>query len=1152
MRVTRGLPRVASVLVISALGACGSDEPSTAGGGTPAEATHAGDDATAIAPAGAVASCAGSATDEVAAERMAKACGRRVEVEAGRTEYNEVYVEPSGLRTIETAIAPQRARRRDGAWGPIDTALQRVGDVLVPVATAADVRFSAGGAGPFVTLIRDGHSFALSWPAPLPAPTVSGDSATYADVLPDVDLVVRATATGFAHLLVVKTARAAANPGVRRASYRISGDATLKETPGGGLIAEAAGVRIASADPPIMWDTAGTDRARPLVQLAGVSEGGGEPVTSARVASAIARGHLELTPDLAMLTDPGARFPLVIDPLFVAGQNQWAYATADNQNGPTTDGSIQPGDPSPAATCLRVGLDPASSRYRSFMRFSIASVTHTQILTAKIAGKVDHTWLCGSNRPTYFYRTASIGTTPRQAWPGPALQLLLGHNNVHANEAACGEPNMPFEVSTDALIDDLQASADAGTASYFVGISAAENTAGLNETNQERWMRYFLADFKLHITYNTRPATPDNLTVDGKACASGASRPFVKTTAPTLRAHVSDPDGDALNVSFTWARWNGTAFVDEPGAGTQRSVPSGGTALFTAAGNVDGGIYTFRAQSDDAASHTPSLASAVTGMPGGCEWQVDMTPPDVPTVTSDIYQEGSAGCPAAGCGAVGRTGRFTLSSSPDTQAFLWGLSDPPATPAAPDAPGGSVAIDWTPSAPGPHTLFVRAIDRAGNESNRSYSFTVAADSTAVARWRLDDAPGATQLTDDTGNPNPLTLGAGTLGAAGRIVPGPDGAPRTAMQVDGAGDGATAGPVLADTSQSFSVAAWVNLRDGSVTRRVFSQGGTSPAFHLEYSKGTGVWKLTAPSADGTKFPGAIAASPPRLGTWTHLTGTYDATAHEMRLYVNGALDGVATGITVRNVSGGAILGHNWSGALAEVQLWNRALSAAEVFALSDPVAVGNVGEWHMDEIGPGPAFDASDLAHDLTFFGGAFVPASGAGQTGTGLRLDGIDDYAAPDAQVLHTDQSFTVSVWARPTTTAVDQTLLSQQSSGSHAGFALGFGRDSGGVWKLGIHASATDTVNLTSATAPATGATSAYHHLIGVLDAQKLELRLYVDGALVATAPMNAAWRPWDATGPLLIGRHHDATAGTEFTRGDVDEVRVYQGVVVDVSRIP
>jgi len=72
------------------------------------------------------------------------------------------------------------------------------------------------------------------------------------------------------------------------------------------------------------------------------------------------------------------------------------------------------------------------------------------------------------------------------------------------------------------------------------------------------------------------------------------------------------------------------------------------------------------------------------------------------------------------------------------------------------------------------------------------------------------------------------------------------------------------------------------------------------------------------------------------------------------------------------------------------------------------------------------------------------------------------------------------------------------------------------------------------------------------VFDAQQLELRLYVDGVLAATAPMNPAWQPWDATGPLLLGRQHDATAGTEFTQGDLDEVRVYQGVVIDAGRIP
>jgi hypothetical protein len=249
-----------------------------------------------------------------------------------------------------------------------------------------------------------------------------------------------------------------------------------------------------------------------------------------------------------------------------------------------------------------------------------------------------------------------------------------------------------------------------------------------------------------------------------------------------------------------------------------------------------------------------------------------------------------------------------------------------------------------------------------------------------------------------------------------------------------------------------------------------------------------------------------------------------------------------------------IGSGWAGSLAEVQVWNRVLSSAEVFDLSDPVKVGEVAVWHMDEVGPGPAFDSSALAHDLTFFNGANIPPSGAGQTGTGLRLDGIDDYAAPDGQVLHTDQSFTVSVWTRPNTTATDQVFVAQESTspGTVGGFALKFGIDTGGQWKLRMYASATDSdsAHATFATAPATNVTTAFHHLVGVFDAQKLEIRLYVDGALKTTTPMNAAWHAWDAGGRLVIGRHQP-TSGLEQTSGDVDEVRVYQGVVTDVTRI-
>jgi hypothetical protein len=843
----------------------------------------------------------------------------------------------------------------------------------------------------------------------------------------------------------------------------------------------------------------------------------------------------------------------VIDPPWVVGQAQWAYASADNQNGPTTDSKIASGDPSPAAAELRVGNDPDSShQYRSFMRFPITGIAGSQILGAKIAGRVDHTWKCGANRPTSFFRTAGIAATPRQAWPGPALQLLLGVANVHANEASCNEPNVSFEVSSAALVNDVQASANAHAASYFVGISAGDNTAGANETAGDRFARFFLANFSLQITFNRKPTTPDNLTVDGKPCAPAASRPFIKTTTPTLRVHVADPDNDSLNVFYAWSLWNGSAYVDQ-GGGSQSNVPNGGTAVFPITGTVDGGIYAFRAQTNDGASHSPSLVSDVTGS-GNCEWQVDVSPPAVPTVTADIYKEGPSGCPGGACGSVGQTGRFTLSSSPDTQSFLWGFSDPPTNPVSPATLGGSVDVMWTPPSSGPQTLFVRAVDRAGNESNRSYQFVVGAQSTAVARWLLDEATG-TAPSDNTGHGNALTLVTGRLGAPGRLVPGLDGQSRSAMQIDGAGDGAvTAGPVLANTAGSFSVAAWVKITDVRATHYIIAQADNPPTFMLEHSLGDGIWKLSAPAADGSVPGPGSETTPPRVGTWTHLAGTYDPMAHEMRLYINGVLEATEGGITVRSGSGVLRIGSaGFSGSIAEVQVWNRVISAAEVFALVDPIAVGKVGDWHMDEVGPGPAFDASPMAHDLTFFHGASIPAAGAGHLGTGLRLDGVDDFAATSTQVLHTDQSFTASVWTHPASSTVAQSFVSQDSTGAAGGFSLGYAPDSGGLWKLRMHASPSDTTDAhaTLATTASGDATTAFHHLVGVFDAQKREIRLYVDGALKTTTAMNAAWQPWDATGPLAIGRNQQGPL-VELTRGDLDEVHVYQGVVTDVTRIP
>jgi concanavalin A-like lectin/glucanase superfamily protein len=74
----------------------------------------------------------------------------------------------------------------------------------------------------------------------------------------------------------------------------------------------------------------------------------------------------------------------------------------------------------------------------------------------------------------------------------------------------------------------------------------------------------------------------------------------------------------------------------------------------------------------------------------------------------------------------------------------------------------------------------------------------------------------------------------------------------------------------------------------------------------------------------------------LNTWSHLAMTYNGSS--MRLYVNGALvatraqTGNATVSTgVLRIGGNGVWGEYFTGAIDEVRIYNRALSAAEIQA-----------------------------------------------------------------------------------------------------------------------------------------------------------------------------------------------------------------------------
>jgi len=111
--------------------------------------------------------------------------------------------------------------------------------------------------------------------------------------------------------------------------------------------------------------------------------------------------------------------------------------------------------------------------------------------------------------------------------------------------------------------------------------------------------------------------------------------------------------------------------------------------------------------------------------------------------------------------------------------------------------------------------------------------------------------------------------------------------------------------------------------------------------------------------------------------------------------------------------------------------------------------------------------------------------------------------------------------------------LQYQKETGQYC-FSL-YDRDSGGAGRFSACAGGPPTMG-------------AWTHLAGVYDAVAGRMSLYVNGALASSTSFTA---PWNATGPLAIGRGWHNGAAAAYWPGLIDEVRVYQGVVGDPSTL-
>lgn len=1109
-----------------------------------------------------------------------------VEVAGLRGERREVFANPDGSFTAYEHSQPVRTLR-NGTWVAVDDTLVRRKDgSWSPKAATVELEFSAGGDGPFARMRRAGREYALTWPhGKLPEPTVKDDTATYADVLQGVDLVVRAEVDGLAHLLVVKSAEAARNPELQRIDLGLETDGlNLEKGTDGSLRAMDASVggTVFEAAKPVMWDSAGATPGGAAAVPQGPSlrgstasdaavKGPGDGGRTAPLGLEVAEDRLTLVPDRAMLTGKGTVFPVVIDPIQrTTSRTAWTgvmsgHPTEQDWKYSGSAGAGEcPTDYSPVS-CNGVGVR------RLLFTMPMSFYSGKQILNASFSGRVEHVyWADARAEPVDLYRIGgkNHSVTSSSNWSNTSddwTDYLLTVDKQIQPTSCSSQANLHFEGGE--LLTEVKTAAAEGWSSMSLGIRAKD------ETTFGGWKR-ICGNTYLKVGYNNPPKQVSSSLMSsnpGGKCTWGTARPYTDEL-PELRAEARDPDHNAtttdqVKVEFKvdWTDKDGvarshswTTGYKSPNQGTvfkvQLSQRPAGTPQFQ-----QNSVIYWSARAYDGDAWGPWSHE---GDSQRCEFIWDATRPGAPTVSSAQYPNDEVWHHG-----VGTAGTFSFAPNPDDgddtveYRYAFDGESQKTLPAAAD--GTPASVTWTPTKSGRRWVTVYAYDAANNVSVPAhYEFKVTDGKPAVGQWNLADEAGG-EIAHDESGAHAATPGTGvTFG-----VEGPGGRADSAARLDGSkGAYLDAGDAVVDTDSGFTVSAWARPTSLTGSMAVISQDGTGEAgFTLGYDAAAGTWVFSVPINDVESFGDwkATAGVTVVKDQWVLLTGVYDPHATggpELKIYVNNQLKGTAKRTVDWPALGALQIGRavsksgyrdNFVGDLAEVRAFDRVLPAAQVGELMT-VKPQRKGYWPLDALTDGSAANVQQSGQPLSVSGNATVyrpadplfdePAlAGEGH----LVLDGDGDWAATATPPVTGNSSFTITARAQLTTLDSTRSQTVFSLPGAQADRAVVRYQAATGQWELAVSkqdtagaevTAFTDDQELPTADAPG-------QHLALVYDAFANELRLYVEGQLAATAH-GTDDTLWAATGGLQVGRSLRG-GGSEYFAGALDEVRVYAGAV-------
>ncbi|MFB9462591.1 DNRLRE domain-containing protein [Streptomyces cinereospinus] len=500
-----------------------------------------------------------------------------------------------------------------------------------------------------------------------------------------------------------------------------------------------------ATDPPSDDDGGGIEPA--AHRAAGTAEsalalpalhGPGEGAHAATAGASFSEDVLTITPPATYLQGTaGLTYPLFLDPSTTAIRANWTTVYKKYPSSSFYDGANYNEDTKEA----RVGYERDTwGTARSFFKMALRNnIKGADVSSATLKVLETHSWSC-SKRTMQIWRTDPFGTSTtwnrQPAWKRKITSKSFAYG--WKSSSSCPDAFVNFTVTSLA-----QEAADNGWSSFNIGMVASTSTSAPTtsssalETDTYSW-KMFRAEGggspEISITYNRRPNTPSSVTLTPGYCDTSSS-PYIKigkTSELYMSAKGTDPDGTLSKLEFEIGRDNDYTNTKQS---YNVSITNGETGSVKVPSPVNGVTYRWRVRAWDSKVSGDWAPSTSTY----CRFVYDSDLPDSPGQVVSPQFPGDTGDASTSdvwsTVPFGTGGDFTFkvaSTETDIVKFVYSINATTydayvcANGKQGSTGGGTVscttpvktatATGVKPPAAGPNTLYVKAVDTAGNVS----------------------------------------------------------------------------------------------------------------------------------------------------------------------------------------------------------------------------------------------------------------------------------------------------------------------------------------------------------------------------------------------------------------------------------------------------